>query len=94
MKMSIKTKLVSLTAFTALALMAVGATGIYIASNLNKGLSEIVFQKIPVIKDLGSIDMIHEGLKGSVLESNIAHLSDDQARIAKMNKEIEERKNL
>ncbi|MCK6598062.1 MAG: hypothetical protein L6Q37_06830, partial [Bdellovibrionaceae bacterium] len=81
MKMTLKQKMIGLTAFSSLGLLIIGLLGVNTSNHLLVDLDDVIFKSIPIIRNLTLIDMVHEGVRGATLESYKGHLLKDSVSI-------------
>lgn len=89
-RLSLKLKLLTLSLITSIGMVAVGGVGLYSSSQLTLSLKNVVDDSLPIIRDITLIDMIHDGIRGSVIEAHLGFLQNDKKRIEEAQSGINE----
>ncbi|MCX6119270.1 MAG: methyl-accepting chemotaxis protein, partial [Proteobacteria bacterium] len=68
----------------------IGALSYWSVSKLSAKMSEMVDSRIPEVKNMGMIDMMHDGIRGNAFGAIIASINKDDAALADIKKEADE----
>lgn len=89
-QMKLKTQLIAISAGLSAGLLIVGTTGVLTTRQLSQNLHDVVNQSLPLIRKLTLIDMVHDGVRGYVVETNLAVIQKDRGRVEQAQKGIHE----
>ena len=89
-RLNIPTQLLVMGSVTTLLFFPAGIYSVTAMSELGKTVEEGAEVHVPLTRNLAMADMMHDGIRALVLESSLARLKSDQARIDELGAEVKE----
>ena len=90
-KLNMKKQLLVMGTVTTLLFIPAGIYSVLTISSLAKTVKEDGQVHVPLTRNLAMADMMHDGIRAVVLEATLARMSENDARIDELGKEIDEK---
>lgn len=88
----LKVKLLFQLGFLALGILMVGLLGFISITKLGNNMERVIENSLPIVRTVALIDMIHDGVRGSVLEATLGVQRQDKVLIESAQNSLDEHK--